>query len=299
MGYRLDLRQIRYFVAVAEEGNLGAAARKLHISQPPVTRQIQKLEEEIGGMLFLRTPRGVELTDAGRTFLVEAKRILANLDRAVTRTRAAHAGQIGELNVGFLGSAIYVTVPRILQYFAEELPLATISLSRLNKQEQIDALRYGHLDVGFARYYPDEPDVALRQIELEPPTLAVSSDREAELPDTVRLGDLEGRPIIVFPSVGRPSFADEVVGAFKKAGVNPDIAHTADDLLSALALTAAGLGDCVVPLSVSSRPWPGVKFKEIAEVGPIIPVQCAYLKSNESPILASFLGALDRYGTGD
>ena len=109
----MQLRQLCYFVAVAETGNLGAAARKLHISQPPVTRQIQKLEQEIGGDLFVPTPKGVELTDAGKAFLVEAKHILAQTERAIERSRSAHLGEIGELDAGFMGSPICCTVGRV------------------------------------------------------------------------------------------------------------------------------------------------------------------------------------------
>jgi len=298
MRFNIELRQIRYFVAVAEEGNIGAAAVKLGISQPPVTRQIHKLEKEVGGNLFVRTPRGVELTEAGKTFLGEAKRILANIDRAFTRSRATLAGRIGELDVGFKGSVIYSTLPKILRHFREESPLTTISLARLHKQEQIDALRNGHLHIGFARYFPDEPDLALRQVGLEPPALAVSVSAPS-LRAPVRVQDLADRPVIIFPTIGRPSFADEVMGIFKKAEVRLNVAHTADDLSSALALTAAGLGVCLVPASVASLSWPGVQFNSIANAEPIIPVQCAYLKGNESPILAAFLNALERYDGGN
>lgn len=249
----------------------------------------------MGGALFTRMPRGVELTDAGRTFLGEARRILANIDRAVSRSRAAHAGQIGELDVGFLGSAIYSTIPKILQHFHEELPQVTVSLSRLNKQEQIDGLRNGHLHVGFARYFPQEPDLVLRQVELDRPALAVSKHVK-DLKSPVRLRALAGRPITIFPSVGRPSFADEVMNIFRRARVKPNIAHTAEDLTSALALTAAGLGACVVPASVSALKWPGVRFLKIDRAAATIPVQCAYLQGNDSPVLLSFLNALDRYG---
>ena len=263
-----------------------------------MTRQIHRLEKEIGGDLFVRTPRGVELTEAGKTFLGEAKRILANIDRAFTRSRGALAGRIGELDVGFMGSVIYSTIPKILQHFREESPLTTISLARLSKPEQIDALRNGHLHIGFARYFPDEPDLVLRQIGLEPPALAIS-ERAPRLQAPVRIRDLADRPAIIFPAIGRPSFADEVMGIFKRADVKLKVAHTADDLSSALALTAAGLGVCVVPASVASLSWPGVEFKNIANAEPIIPVQCAYLEGNESPILQAFLNALDRYDRGN
>lgn len=290
----MELRQLRYFVAVAETGNLGAAARKLHISQPPITRQIHKLEEEIGGELFIRTPKGVVLTDAGTAFLAEAKSILAHTNRAIERSRSAHLGEIGELDVGFMGSVIYSTVPRVLRYFKARSPRVSVSLHRLGKQQQIDALRDGRLHVGFARYYPAEPDLEFEQVGAELPVLAVTED--SELRDSpVRLAQLKKAPVIVYPSIDPPNFADAVIQIFKRARVEPRISQTAEDLTSALALTAAGLGCCLVPATAAELKWPGVRFLPIAGVKPSIPVHCIYRMERRSPVLASFLDALTHY----
>ena len=290
----MELRQIRYFIAVAETGNLGAAARKLHISQPPVTRQIHKLEREIGGDLFVRTPKGVELTDAGRAFLVEARAIIAQTELAVDRSRAAHLGEIGNLDVGFMGSPIYSTVPKILRYFRAHSPKVTISLQRMGKQAQIDALRDGRIHVGFARYYPNEPDLVFTQVELEAPMVAVSVDSSLDA-DAVRLRELKTEPLILFPTADRPNFADTVMDIFARARVKPRVAHTAEDLTSALAVTAAGLGCCLVPTTVAELRWPGIRFIPIANAKPSIPVHCIHRDDRQSPVLDSFLDALRHY----
>jgi DNA-binding transcriptional LysR family regulator len=293
-GGLMELRQIRYFVAVAETGNIGAAARKLHISQPPVTRQIHKLEQEIGGDLLVRTPKGVELTDAGKAFLVEAKTILAQSERAIERSRSAHLGEIGTLDVGFMGSPIYSTIPKILHYFRERSPQVSISLHRLGKQQQIDALRDGRLHVGFARYYPEEPDLQSEQVELEPPALAVAeSSHVTDSP--IRLKRLKNIPLIVFPTADRPNFADTVMQIFKQAQVEPRVSQATEDLTSALALTAAGLGCCLVPATVAGLGWPGIRFMPIANAKPMIPVHCIYRGGHPSPVLSSFIDALRHY----
>ncbi len=290
----MELRQIRYFVAVAEAGNLGLAAQRLHISQPPITRQIHKLEHEIGGDLFIRTPKGVELTDAGRAFLTEARSILAQTQLALDRTRSAHLGEIGQLDVGFMGSPIYSTVPKILRHFKKHSPRVSISVHRLSKQQQIDALRDGRLHVGFARYYPSEPDLVFTQVELEPLMVAVAEDSERGS-EAIRLRDLRGEPLIIFPTADRPNFADTVMDIFKRARVKPRIALTAEDLTASLALTSAGLGCCLVPSTVAELTWPGIRFVPIANAKPTIPVQCIHSADRQSPVLHSFLDALSQY----
>ncbi len=290
----MELRQIRYFVAVAEAGNLGAAARKLHISQPPITRQIHKLEQEIGGALFVRTPKGVDLTDAGQVFLVEARSILAKTGLAIDRSRSAHLGEIGSLDVGFMGSPIYSTVPRILRYFRTRSPRVSISLHRMTKQHQVDALRDGRLHVGFARYYPNEPDLVSMLVEVEKPMIAISG-RSEPAGATMRLGDLQDQPLILFPTADRPNFADAVLDYFKRLGQKPRVGHTAEDLTSALALTAAGLGYCLVPATTAAMTWPGIQFLSIARAKATIPVHCIYCAERQSPVLRSFLEALRHY----
>lgn len=290
----MDLKQLRYFVAVAEEGNIGSASRKLHISQPPVTRQIKKLEQEVGGDLFVRTPKGVELTDAGRTLLKEARDILAHAKLAITRSRSAHLGEIGSLDVGFMGSPIYSTVPKLLRDFRVRQPNVSIALHRMGKQEQIDALRDGRIHVGIARYFQSEPDLSSVQVSMEPPMMAIS-DKAIGRVTELKLSEMRDTPLILFPSAGRPNFADAVMDICKQQRVRPRIAHTAEDLTSALALTAAGVGFCLVPATVAEMRWPRVRFVRLKRAKASIPVHCIYRTDSQSPVLISFLDALRKF----
>lgn len=293
----MDLKQLRYFVAVAEEGNIGAASRKLYISQPPVTRQIKKLEREVGGDLFLRTPKGVELTDAGRVLWEEARDILAHADLAIARSRSAHLGEIGSLDVGFMGSPIYSTVPDLLRDFRRRQPKVTIALHRLGKQQQIDALRDGRLHVGIARYFPAEPDLSSVQVSTEVPMVAASDSVVGRGVREAKLADLRGQSLILFPSAGRPNFADTVMDIFKQQRVKPRVGYTAEDLTSALALTASGAGYCLVPATVANLRWPRVRFLNLKRAKANIPVHCIYRTDSSSPVLISFLDALHEFAS--
>ena len=147
----MDLRDMRHFLAVAEEGHIGRAAARLHLSQPPLTRHIQALEEKIGVALFVRTPKGMTLTDAGRTLLQETPNLLALAQQALERTRLAGQGLIGRLDVGLFGSGVLDVIPRILARFHQARPEVKIVLHNLTKDAQLQALRERRISVGFNR----------------------------------------------------------------------------------------------------------------------------------------------------
>lgn len=288
----MELRQIRYFVAVAEEQNFGAAARRLHISQPPISRQIQQLEAELQVTLFNRTRKGVELTAAGTSFLEDARRILSDTKRASERTRAAHRGEIGQLEVAFFGSTVYRIVPELLRRFSAQVPEASISLKRMDKTRQADALREGRIHVGFGRFYPPEPDFTQVRVTNERIFLATAVPALAKRKKPLPLTDLAQRPLVLFPHRGRPSFADEVMAALKRAGIEPRVVDEAEDVTSALALTAMGRGSCLVPESVATLNWPDVHFIRLSGPVPDCPVQCIYRTEDPAPILQAFLDVL-------
>jgi DNA-binding transcriptional LysR family regulator len=291
----MELRQLRYFVAVAEERNFGAAARRLNVSQPPITRQIRQLEQELDVALFRRTYKGVELTASGDVFLEDARRILSQSRRATERSQAAQRGDLGELEVAFFGSPIYSQVPGLLRRYRAEYPDVSVQLQRLGKPQQIDALRDGRIHVGFGRYYPFEPDIVVETITREPILWAVRSDDAPAGDQPVSLRDMQEQPIILFPSAGRPSFADEVVALFKQAGCQPHVVHEAEDVTSALALTAIGMGACLVPQSVAVLSWPGLSFVKLADPEPTCPVDCVYRRGETSPLLRAFLASVRTY----
>ncbi len=288
----MELRQIRYFIAVAEEGNFSSAARRLYVSQPPITRQIQQLEAELEVQLFERTQKGVVLTPAGDAFLDEARQILTRTKLAKERSQAAGKGEIGNLEIGYFGSPIYSIIPQVIRNLRQEYQHISVSLQQLTKKEQVESIKDGRIHVGFSRYYQHDDHLKVKTVAQEKILLALSSAHPLASAKKVSLKQLKDECLIVFPKNDRPSFADEVVRILRKTGFEPHIDHEAADLSSALALTAAGMGVCPVPESVAHLQWPNVTFLDIQGVSTTSPVNCVYAATNQSPILLKFLDTL-------
>lgn len=288
----MEFRQIRYFVAVAEEGNIGRAARRLNVSQPPISRQIQALEYRLGAPLLIRTAKGVSLTDAGKIFLEEAKKILAQADRSIDRFQSANRGEIGRLDVAFFGSVIYNSVPNALRAFRKNIPEAEVSLSRLGKAAQIEALQEGRIHVGFGRYYSDTPGISIEKLGDEAVFVAVSKETRIPPHATLKFSDILDLPLVLFPRGGRPSYADLVVGAFRNAGIEPKVSTIAEDITSALAITGLGNACCIVPAAVASLSLPSLKFLPFDEATVRPPINCVYRTHNRPPVLKAFLETL-------
>ena len=169
----MDLKDMRQFLAVAEERNFTRAAERLHMAQPPLSRQIKALEDEMGAALFLRTPSGVELTEAGHTLLDEVPNLLHLAQRATDRTRRAAQGLTGQLDVGIYGSGVLDVIPRVLAKFHAQRPEVRIALHNLTKSEQLQALRERRISVGFNRLVPPEPDLVVESVLREPLLVAM------------------------------------------------------------------------------------------------------------------------------
>ncbi|QHE78879.1 HTH-type transcriptional regulator TfdS (plasmid) [Variovorax sp. PBS-H4] len=208
----MELRHLRYFVTVAEERSFRRASQRLHVSQPPLSRMIKQLEAEIGVELFDRSPTGVDVTAAGAVFLEEARRALHVANDAVEKSQRAARGDFGHIEVAYYGSVIFGVIPRLLGEYRQLKPRVAVRLSSLTKDRQIRALREGWLDVGFARYYRSEPDIASEIVWREPIVLAVHADHPLTGNTSVAMAELRDEPLIVFPSAPRPSFADELLG---------------------------------------------------------------------------------------
>lgn len=288
----MEIRQLRYFVAVANEGNVSGAARALNISQPPISRQIHQLELEIGQKLFVRSSKGVELTAAGASLLADARRILIQTRVAAESANAAASGKVGPLRIGYFGSVIYNFLPQLVRRFLSVTPGAEISLHPVPKIAQFEALRDGHIHIGFSRHYPHEADIALECAARERLFLAMAEDIRRPKRRSATLSELRDEKLILFPKVGRPNFADEIVTLFSQAKCTPHVAHIADDESAALALTAAGLGSTFVPESMTAMSWPGVNFIPIADKNISLAIECVTLKKANSPTLQRFLKVL-------
>jgi DNA-binding transcriptional LysR family regulator len=294
----MEFNQLRYFIAVAEARGFGAASQRLHISQPPLTRQIQALERDLGVKLFERSARGVELTAAGTVFLDDARQLLALRARSSRRSQAAARGESGELNLVYFGTSVFETVPTFVRRFLAHFPDATISVSHMTKKAQLEALLTGVVDIGFGRFYSPTDEITIWNIGVETLHVAVADPWDKCVSGARTVSDLVGVPIVLYPCADRPSFADKVVSLFRTEGVELKVAAEVEDVTAALALTAAGIGATLVPTSVAQLRWPGVTFLELDPHKLSVPVSCVFRAHRRSPIVESALQVVASFAKG-
>jgi len=292
----MNLRHLKYFIAVAEELNIGRAALRLHISQPPLTRQIQQLEEELGVQLLLRTPRGVELTHAGEVFLAEARNVRALVEQAVEKTRRAGEGKLGRLDIGIFGTGIISAIPRMLQLFRDTYPDVRVVLHTLGKDEQIEALRQKRLDVAFNRIVKPQADLQSEVILSEPVYLALNRSHPLADADSVSFMALASHPLILYPTGRPPNFVDRVLTLCRERGFTPEVSQIVGDAITAIALVSGGFGVSVVSESAISLQLPGVVYRPFHDgAGTGVDLSCIYRKDDASAILQAFLGVIRGY----
>lgn len=289
----VDVRQLECFIAVAEERHVGRAAARLHMTQPPLTRRISRLEREIGAQLFVRTLTGVEVTGAGLVLLERAYRIVELTKNAVERTRLADAGEAGALAVGYFGSMIYDLVPRLLRRFLDARPHVEIVIERATKDTQAEAIRDGRMHLGFSREYPNEPDLAVRHIIAEPLFAAIPDDHPLVEKTEVRLADIQAQSLVLFPSAPRPSFADAVTQLLKRTGSLARIGAEASDVVTALAYVSVARLFAVVPKSATNVAVPGVAYVPLVDAPPET-LSCIYRATETPTLVRAFLDYLDR-----
>lgn len=289
----MELRHLRYFVCVAEEQNIGRAALRLHISQPPLTRQIQQLEAQIGVQLFKRTPRGVALTDAGRVLYDDARNILAMSERAMERSSKAAQGLLGRVDVAIFGSGIFDAIPQLLRAFRQAHPEVSIFLHNMVKDEQIDALRHQRITLAFNRLMRPVEGLVSETLLTEPLCVALPSDSRLAMQAGVSLHDLEGMPLVLYPTGARPSFIDRVYEWFRASAVVPLVAQEVGDVVHAVALVATGFGATLVPRSATTLAMPGVVYLPFVHPHhPRVDLCCIYRADDDSAILQSLLGSM-------
>ncbi len=292
----IELRHLKYFVAVARELSIGRAAVALNISQPPLTRQIQQLEEDLGAKLFVRSVKGVELTDAGRTLYDEARNILSLVDLASERARRAAQGLIGRLDVGIFGSGMYDIIPRVLRKFRAAFPEVKIVLHPMTKGEQVEALRQRRINAGFNRLVPRYADIAARVVMWERLHIVVPEASPFATRNEISIAELAGEPFVLFPKVARPNFNDFVASLCQRHGFAPHIAQEVGEAVTGVALVASGFGVCIVPESVKYFKAGGVVYVPMKESPPtMLDVTCLYSLEDRSPVLEEFLVVLEEF----
>ena len=290
----MELRHLRYFIAVAEERHFGRAARRLEMAQPPLSRQIQGLEAELGFSLFDRSHRKVELTTAGGAFLVHARRLFETLENGVNAARRAAAGKSGRITIAYPSSVAFSGLHEVFRAFHRRLPDVDISLRELPPQEQVEALKEGRIDVGFIRGPMDDDELAAKKVLKEPLVIALPANHPLTVKKRIALEILAHEPFICFPRHRGPGFFDYLMRICHRAGFAPNIMQEAPQL-DIVSLVAAGFGVAIVPRSVKYARRPGVVFRPIVG-SPQTEVYMAWLPSNGSTVLRSFLEILGEVG---
>jgi len=292
----LELRQLRYFVTVAEELHFGKAALRLHMTQPPLSQTIQALEQLLGAALFERNRRGVALTPAGIALLPEARRILAQAQELPQLIQRAAAGEVGRLTLAFVSSADYSVLPPFLRAYRASYPQVQITLQEATSDLQLDDLLHNRIDAGLL--IPPLPDKAKLELDYlpvlnEPLVLAVPAGLLAKK-GKVALAALPRLPLIVFPRAISPALYDAILSVFRDAGVTPEIGQQAIQMQTIVSLVSAGMGMALVPQSVSNLMRPGVEYRALADTGPLVETGLAWRRDNTSPVLRGFLELLNK-----
>ncbi|MCJ7873945.1 LysR substrate-binding domain-containing protein [Marinovum sp. 2_MG-2023] len=259
----MNLKQMTYFIAVAEELNFGRAAERLDMAQPPLSRQIKQIEQDLGAILFNRGRSAITLTQAGQRLLERSKSILNQLEDTKLEVRRLGQGAEGRLRIGFVGSATFGIFPNIIKSFRKNFPEVNMSLIPMNNAQLHRALVSRELDVVFARPALKDSEFLTRELIEEKLILALPDVIETGTRTVARLERLATHNLILYPERPRPGYADFVLNACEEAGFPVPMRIWCNDLQTALSLVAVGEGVCIVPQSVSSAPRTGMKFLTI------------------------------------
>jgi DNA-binding transcriptional LysR family regulator len=286
----MELRHLRYFIAVAEELHFSKAAEKLHIAQPPLSQQIQQLEAELGVKLFDRkTKRQVQLTEAGKVFLQEAYQLLVQLESAVTLTQRTGRGETGKLRIGFTSLVIYDLLPLILRKFREQFLEVKIELLELTTSQQEEALRDSLIQVGFAHPPLEDDTLSYECIHKETLVVALSSTHSLAQKEYVSVRSLLNEPLIMFPRYLAPGLYDRIMSLFHQANFSPNITQEAIQMQTIIGLVSAGMGVAITPSSIQNLQRSGVVYRPILEEVPLIETAIIWQQDSLTPILENFL----------
>jgi DNA-binding transcriptional LysR family regulator len=288
----MELRHIRYFLAVAEERHFTRAAARVGIGQPPLSQQIKDLEAEIGTQLFHRVAHGAELTAAGEAFLKGVEEMPSLAERAKRAAQRASRGETGSLRVGFTASSAFNgAVPTAIRAFRRAYADVELALEEANTTRLVAGLKEGSLDAAFLR--PGDAAREAFQLRLlyeEPMVAALPASHPAVAPQAVDLATLRLDPFLLFPRPIGPRLYDSIIDACRKAGFDPVIVQFVPQLVSVITLVAADLGVSIVPASMSQLQIPGVVYRPIAgEAVPAAPLALAHRRGETSPLVRNFI----------
>lgn len=292
----LELRQLRHFVAVAEELNFRRASLRLHMSQPPLSVSIQRLEEEVGAALLDRSRHHVKLTPAGALFLKDARRILAQAQQAVERARRAAGGMEGSLRISFVPSAALELLPALFKRFQREYPTVHLQLSADTTVRQLEALAKGDVDLAIVvGPLNDTKGLRLEPLGAQRFVLAVPAEHALAARRRVRLRELAAEPFVAFPASEGPGFYAALLHACQAAGFHPKVVQQASQMQVILTLVAGGAGVALVPASMQVMNMEGVKYLELADAKPpTYGLEFAHAATSDNPVIEAFLAVARR-----
>lgn len=281
----MELRHLRYFAAVAEELNFSRAAKRLGIEQPPLSKQVRQLEEEIGVDLFHRLPRGVALTDAGTAYLADVREILVRVQAATSQAQRVARGALGRLRLGMINSApFHPFVPRVIRIFAQRYPDLAMSLEEASTPVLARSLLDGAIDVAFVRpLLGEEPDLTVEPLFDETMVIALPEGHPLAEADGIRLERLSNEGFVLFSRAVGSGLYDEIISACQRVGFSPRIGHEVQHVTSIANLVAAGLGISVVPTSLQQVHAAGVVYRPIQGDVPKARMSLAYRRDDPSP----------------
>ncbi|MDE8652768.1 LysR family transcriptional regulator [Novosphingobium album (ex Liu et al. 2023)] len=288
----MDIRQLRYFLAVAAERNFSRAAERLHMAQPPLSRQIQQLEQEVGAPLFDRESRPMALTEAGRLFYEHALQVTRRLDELKAAMRSFVTSNRPRFVVGFVPSLLYARLPDVIREARRAMPDVDLSLVEMMSIEQINALKEGRIDVGFGRVRFDDPAIQREVLREERLVAALPQGHrllKGEKP--IDLAALADEAVIIYPREPRPSYADQVLSLLGDQGITPRVIHEVRELQTALGLVAAEDGICIVPASVHVMGRRDIVFRELVQ-NATSPIIISHRNTDTSPHLAAMIGVI-------
>jgi DNA-binding transcriptional LysR family regulator len=287
----MELRHIRYFLAVAQELNFTRAAALVHIGQPPLSQQIKDLEAEVGAQLFRRLAQGAELTVAGRAFLEQIEGVLPQVERAKVAAQRAARGEVGSLHVGFTSSSAFSTVvPSAIRSFRRAYPEVDLSLEEAGTTRLTNGLLKGELDVVFLRPGATvSQDLQIRLLSEEPMLVALPTCHPAAAANEINLIDLRDEPFILFPRATGATLFDTIIAACRDAGFEPILGQSAPQIDSIVNLVAAELGVSLVPASMNQLQVSGVVYREIAGVAPVARLALAVRRGETSKVVRNFI----------
>lgn len=289
-GYGVELRQLKYFVAVARERNFTRAAQTLNIAQPPLSRQIQQLEQEAGVILIERGSRPVRLTEAGRLFYEQAVQVLDRVEQMLLMTRRLRETGQTRLSIGFVASTLYGYLPEVIRRYRAARPDVDLALVEMTTLEQIVALKEGRIDIGFGRIALEDPALERRLLRNEKMIAALpASFPLAGRATPVTLAELARFPLVVYPQSPRPSYADQVLKLFRDRDVRLDVVHEVRELQTALGLVAAESGVAIVPACVERLKRDNVLYRPLDEPDALSPIIMSTRRDAPSPEAATIL----------